>query len=96
MTMNILKTYVPKQAPTIIKYRDYRKFNDQMFWQELQRNFSNIDDKLNSENLETNFKNTLYKHAPLKTKTVRSNNAPYMNKAPSKAIMNRSRLKKQI
>ena len=60
-----------------------------MFRQELERNFSNIDDNLSYENFETNFENTLNKHVPLKTKTVRSNNAPYMNKALSKAIMNR-------
>ena len=53
-----------------------------MFRQELHRNFSNIDDKLSYENFETNFKNSLNKHAPLKTKTVKSNNAPYMNMRP--------------
>ena len=30
------------------------------------------------------------------TKTVRSNNAPYINKALSKAIMNRSRIKNRF
>ena len=36
--------------------------------------------------------NTLEKHAPLKSKTVRGNQAPFMNKELSKAIMEKSRL----
>ena len=34
-------------------------------------------------------------HAPKKTKTVRGNNAPFMNKVLSKAFMHRSKLKNQ-
>ena len=37
--------------------------------------------------------NTLEKHAPLKSKTVRGNQAPFMNKELSKAIMEKSRLR---
>ena len=33
------------------------------------------------------------KYAPLKRKTIRANNSPFMNKALSKSIMIRSRLK---
>ena len=43
------------------------------------------------------FKNCFMKqvniHAPLKQKTVRANNAPFMNKVLSKSIMIRSQLK---
>ena len=37
------------------------------------------------------FKELLDKHAPIKTKTVRGNHAPFMNKKLSKAIMNKAR-----
>ena len=37
--------------------------------------------------------NTLEKHAPLKSKTVKGNQAPFMNKELSKAIMKKSRLR---
>ena len=37
--------------------------------------------------------NTLEKHAPLKSKTVRGNQAPFMSKELSKAIMEKSRLR---
>ena len=36
---------------------------------------------------------TLNRHAPIKSKYVRANNAPFMNRTLSKAIMTRSRLK---
>ena len=36
---------------------------------------------------------TLNKHAPMKTKYLRANNSPFMNKELTKAIMVRSRLK---
>ena len=34
----------------------------------------------------------LNKHAPIKSKIVRANNAPYMNKTLAKAVMTRSTL----
>ena len=39
------------------------------------------------------FRYVLDKHVPLKTKTIRGNNAPFMIKKLSKEIMNRSRLR---
>ena len=42
MTITVLKTYVPKQTPNLIEYRDYKNFNDQNFRQEFQNNFLNI------------------------------------------------------
>ena len=41
------------------------------------------------------FKANVNKHAPLKEKIIRGNNAPFMTKELRKAIMNRSRLKKK-
>ena len=41
------------------------------------------------------FKAVVSKHAPLKEKIVRGNNAPFMTKELRKEIMNRSRLKKK-
>ena len=93
MTISVLKTYVPKQAPTLIKYRSYRKFNSTIFRQGLKTAITNIRDETCYDNFESTFKDILNKHAPIKSKKVRANNAPFMNKALSKAIMTRSRLK---
>ena len=39
------------------------------------------------------YRNVLDKHAPMKHKYTRANQAPFMNKFLQKAVMNRSRLK---
>ena len=41
------------------------------------------------------FKAVVTKHAPMKSKILRGNNAPFMTKELRKAVMNRSRLKKK-
>ena len=94
LTITVLKTYVSKQVPMVIKYRDYRKFNSQNFKYDLQTSISKITDETCYDDFESNFKELLNKHAPIKTKNVRANNAPFMNKTLSKAIMTRSRLKR--
>ena len=93
LTATVLKTFVPKRAPYQIKYRDYRKFNDKGFKQELADKFNDISRNLCYNDFESNFIDTLNKYLPIKTKTVRFNNSPFMNKDLSKAIMTRFRLK---
>ena len=96
MTICTMKCFFPKQSPVVIKYRSYRKFNQDVFNNELQYNLSAISDKSTYEEFETVFIKTLQKHAPLKEKYVRANNSPFMNKIISKAIMKRSRLKNRF
>ena len=47
------------------------------------------------ESFSDTIKTVANKHAPLKKKIVRGNNAPFMTKELRKTIMNRSRLKKK-
>ena len=47
------------------------------------------------ESFSDTFKDIVNKHAPLKNKIVRGNNASFMTKKLRNAIMNRSRLKKK-
>ena len=96
MIITVLNTYVPKQVPMLIKYRDYRKFNSQNFRYDLQKDILKMTDETCFDNFESKFKEILNKHAPIKTKNVRANNAPFMNKMLSKAIMTRSRLKRKF
>ena len=96
MTVTVLKTFVPKQGPILVNYRDYRRLDSHKFKQELQYNLSIINDITCYDTFENTFKETLDNHAPIKTKNVRANNAPFMNKQLSKAIMNRSRLKNKF
>ena len=53
-----------------------------------------MDKNNTSYNLfESTFIKLLNKHAPIKKKNIRANNAPFMNRTLSKAVMNRSRLR---
>ena len=94
--MTLYYEIFPKQKPRVIKYRSYRKFNCHDFGNDLQANLGKLN--LNGKYIDFGsiFINALNKHAPLKEKLVRANNAPYINKNLSKAIMNRSRLKNKF
>ena len=48
------------------------------------------------EDFHKMFMNVLDKHAPMKKKIVRGNNAPFMTKVLSKEIMRRSKLKNNL
>ena len=66
MVITVLKTFIPKRTPILIKYRDYRKFNSQNFRQDLQNNIANISDEICYDIFESTFKEILNKHAPHK------------------------------
>ena len=93
LTITEFKTSFQKREPEIIKYRDYKNFDNNKFRSEiLKRNFNYTD-------LRT-FKETVFnifnKYAPIKRKYVRANEAPFMTKELQKAIMKRSRLRNKF
>ena len=96
MTVTVLKTYFKKKKPIKTNYRSYKYFNDSEFRNDLQKNLE-ITNKESIQYDEFNhiFMTDLDWHVPKKTKTVRGNNAPFMNKVLSKAFMHRSKLKNQ-
>ena len=79
-----MKLLFPKQKPTVIKYRSYRKFNCNDFGNDLQANLGKLNENAKYRNFESIFINTLNKHAPMKEKFERANTAPYINKNISK------------
>ena len=91
MTITVLKTFFSKQAPVTITYRNYKNFDKKAFHNELSRNLGNISDS-NYDTFEDSFMDQLNKHAPVKSKIIRANNAPFMNKILAKAVMIRSKL----
>ena len=96
MTVTVLKTYFKKKKPIKINYRSYKYFNEGEFRNDLQK-YLEITNKESIQYDE--FKHILTKvldwHTPKKTKTIKGNNAPFMNKVLSKAFMHRSKLKNQ-
>ena len=79
-----------KTSPNIIKYRNYKGFNGNFFsWTRpkalLKGKTYNLKDPYSK--LTEIFQEILKKHAPLKSKQVRGNHAPFMNKELSKVII---------
>ena len=98
MIISCLKTTFKKIPPKKIIFRDYKKFDEQNFLHDLDQQMIKgkfYEVKNMYESFSDTFKAVVNKHAPLKEKIVRGNNAPFMTKELRKAIMNRSRLKKK-
>ena len=97
MTVTVLKTFFQKKAPTLIKYRDYKQFDNNTFRTELKNKLSNYQiQEITYDEYKEVFMNILSKHAPIKRKLIRANNAPFMNKELSKSVMIRSRLRNKF
>ena len=69
LTITVLKAKFQKQAPKVIHYRNYKKFNNNLFRNDLlwQLNTEGIHN-MECEEFEKYFLCTLNKHAPLKKK----------------------------
>ena len=95
MISTFLKACSSKLKTKVIYYRSYKKFNESDFLCSLKK--ANFDffknDPNQSYNLLTDkFFGIVNKHAPLKKKFVRGNNAFFMNREFQKEIYVRSRL----
>ena len=89
VTITEFKMGFTKSKPRIITYRDYKKFNKNAFRSEIQSLCSSEVDLGFFEDLIFHIFN---KHAPIKEKYLRANEAPFITKELHVAIMKRSRL----
>ena len=99
MTLTVMKVFHKKQKPTIITYRSYKKFCNEVFMADFQNRISQVT----SENNDLEFdifkavlNQAIQKHAPRKQRYVRANQAPLKNKTINKEIMKRSRLRNKF
>ena len=76
--------------PKVLSKRCFKNFSEQSFLQDLKQGLSNTG---NFSDFNSEFKNTLNNHAPIKTSKVRGNAKPHVNKNLRKEIMKRSNLK---
>ena len=90
-----MKVFYNKQKPKIIQYRKYKGFSNEAFMQESESalaRFSQISFRT--------FKNTvdyiLQKHAPIKKRYVRANQASFINSKIHKEVMRRTRLRNKF
>ena len=90
MVLTVLKNKFVKQKPKEIEYRCYKTMDRGVFREELKTLLAYVS---TLEEFDEAYLKVLNKHIPLKKKTVRINQAPYMTKVLRKAIMRRSALK---
>ena len=99
MTLTVLKSSFAKQKPRILNYRNYKFFNNTLFRDQVLNKLidSNlqISDKGFKHLKETGLSvlNTL---APLKSRFIRANQAPFINKEIQRGVMVRSKLRKKF
>ena len=82
--LTALKTSFLKSAPKKILHRNYKNLNANSFKSDLKKQLKYTE---SYESFENVFLNVLQRHAPLKTKVVRENHPPYMNRTLRKAII---------
>ena len=85
-----LKMGFQKKLPKIIAYCDYKKFDNAKFRDDIN-NFA--FDQFDVGNFKETIFNISDKHAPIKQKYLRANEAPFMTKELHREIMKRSRLR---
>ena len=94
LVVTVLKLYFPKQKPNIQTFRDYKRFQNDLFRSELDYELSKLDVcNLELEHFLNIFIEILNKHAPIKKKYLRANQGEFMSKELNKTIMTRSRLR---
>ena len=55
MTITVLKTFFQKQSPTVVKYRDYKNFDEKLFRNQLLEQLTNIGDDITYEIFEKKY-----------------------------------------
>ena len=81
LTFTVLKMFYAKQKPRIIKYRDYKNFNNITFRIDLlKQSYLSKLQKGDFDKFKFIVNNLPESHAPVKEKYIRRNQAPSMKK----------------
>ena len=97
MTVTVMKASIRKLKLKVIHYRNYKRFCNESYRNELVADFSKQNFEENSlEKFLEVLNKVLDKHAPRKSKFVRGNHSPFMNRELSKAIITRTRLRNKF
>ena len=98
MTISVLKMHFRKLPPKVIGYRYFKNFDNERFITSLQSTLEsqNVDYIKNPDLFFEICQKVLNHHAPRKKKYIRRNNKPFMTKALSKTIMQRTRFRNKF
>ena len=93
MVVTVLKGGFVKRGPKIVTYRDYSKFSALDFKDNLVHIVSSeLSEIENYGAFEAGVMRLLNEHAPVKKKSIRANDGPFITKALRKEHMHRPRL----
>ena len=70
MILKVMRAYFVKQTPKVVYYRDYKKFSNDLFRNDILQAQASTNTK---ENVQTNIVNISNEYAPLKKRYVRAN-----------------------
>ena len=79
----MFRAHIKRLKPIKVKYRCFRKFDEHMFLSQLEQRLTKVDYTLPENDFSrfiTDFERIINKHAPMKTKLIRGNNAPFVTK----------------
>ena len=94
MVVTVLKGGFVKRGPKIVTYRDYSKFDAVDFKENLLHMISSELSEIEDYGaFEAGVMRALNEHAPVKRKSIRANDGPFMTKALRKEHMHRTRLR---
>ena len=80
-----MSSFFCKQAPTLIRCCDFKKFDILTLRTELIDNLNNYGHIMKHD--KSLFMDTFNKNTPMKEKYIRANNAQFLNKTLNKAMM---------
>ena len=84
-----------KQKPKIIQYRKYKDFSNAAFMHELENALLRFS-QISFGTFKSTVDNILQKHAPIKKRYVRANQASFINSKIHKEAMRRTRLRNKF
>ena len=73
-----MTVFYNKQKPKIIQYRKFKDFLNEVFMHELESTFSRFS-QISFGTFKSTLDNILDKHAPIKKRYFRANQASFMN-----------------
>ena len=95
ISLAVMKVFCNKQKPKIIQYRKYKGFSNEAFMNELESALARFS-QISFGTFKSTFDNILQKHAPIKKRYVRANQASFINSKIHKEVMRRTRLRNKF
>ena len=95
MGLTVMKVFYNKQKPKIVQYRKYKGFSNEAFMHELESALARFS-QISFGTFKSTVDNILQKHAPIKKRYVRANQASFINSKIHKEVMRRTRLRNKF